>query len=99
MHRVTNDLNSHEGNRSILRTNLNAGCIPNSDTRNLQQISIQDAQAGAANRLGIPNQSFLLLLIAPKQKNFCVTKDRVPLRGWPEGWPRIVLSFFHVFSS
>ncbi len=24
---------------------------------------------------------FLLLLIAPKQKNFCVTKDRVPLRG------------------
>ncbi|OUP25828.1 hypothetical protein B5F27_15765, partial [Faecalibacterium sp. An192] len=30
----------------------------------------------------------LLLLIAPKQKNFCVTKDRVPLRGpaltsWP----------------
>ncbi len=42
---------------------------------------------------------FLLLLIAPKQKNFCVTKDRVPLRGWPEGWPRIVLSFFHVFSS
>ena len=39
---------------------------------------------------GIPNQSFLLLLIAPKQKNFCVTKDRVPLRGWPRGQPRIV---------
>ena len=33
---------------------------------------------------------FLLLLIAPKQKNFCVTKDRVPLRGRPKGWPRIV---------
>ena len=33
---------------------------------------------------------FLLLLIAPKQKNFCVTKDRVPLRGWPRGQPRIV---------
>ena len=27
---------------------------------------------------------FLLLLIAPKQKNFCVTKDRVPLRGSAE---------------
>src|SRR5699024_4469561 len=27
---------------------------------------------------------FLLLLIAPKQKNFCVTKDRVPLRGLAE---------------
>ncbi len=33
---------------------------------------------------------FLLLLIAPKQKNFCVTKDRVPLRGLAEAGPRIV---------
>ena len=34
---------------------------------------------------------FLLLLIAPKQKNFCVTKDRVPLRGLAEAGPRIVV--------
>ena len=33
---------------------------------------------------------FLLLLIAPKQKNFCVTKDRVPLRGLAKAGPRIV---------
>ena len=35
---------------------------------------------------------FLLLLIAPKQKNFCVTKDRVPLRGSAvKAGPRIVM--------
>ena len=37
------------------------------------------------------HQLFLLLLIAPKQKNFCVTKDRVPLRGLAEAGPRIVI--------
>ena len=36
---------------------------------------------------------FLLLLIAPKQKNFCVTKDRVPLRGSAERLaPALLLS-------
>ena len=39
------------------------------------------------------HQLFLLLLIAPKQKNFCVTKDRVPLRGLAEAGPRIVCAF------
>ena len=29
----------------------------------------------------------LLLLIAPKQKKHCVTKDRVPCGGWPKGRP------------
>ena len=39
---------------------------------------------------------FLLLLIAPKQKNFCVTKDRVPLRGLAvKAGPRIVLIESH----
>src|SRR5699024_5885840 len=34
---------------------------------------------------------FLLLLIAPKQKNFCVTKDRITLR-WSSAKP--ALAFF-----
>ena len=42
---------------------------------------------------------FLLLLIAPKQKNFCVTKDRVPLRGLAKAGPRIVCALWYSIAK